>query len=162
MRNRILTFTLATAAIAASTAVIAGGAQARVPWCDTSRMQLEVTAGDQLGSNLRTANITLRNMSWETCATQGYPGVDLSIWGGPGHHAVRNGAVGHPIELAPRQAATAVLTYQIFTVATDNFPDEITVTPPDNTESLRAYWDWRKLGAVSFDQSQPSIAPLRA
>ncbi|MFD7843682.1 DUF4232 domain-containing protein [Nocardia sp. NPDC059764] len=161
MRYRIPTLALAAAALAGSTAAFTGAAGATAPWCTTSRIQASVTAGEQLGSNLRTANITLRNVSAQTCRTQGYPGVDLAVWGRPGQHAVRNGATGHPIELAPGQSATATLTYKFG--ATDWIANELIVTPPDNTRPLRLYWDWRKLGSVTFDQpGAVTIGPLRA
>ncbi|MFE3752723.1 DUF4232 domain-containing protein [Nocardia tengchongensis] len=161
MRYRILTLTLAAAALGGSTAAFTGAAGANVPWCNTSRIQASVTAGEQLGSNLRTAQITLRNISSETCRTQGYPGVDLAVWGQPGQHAVRNGATSHLIELDPGQSAAATLTYKFG--ATDWIANELVVTPPDNTRPLRLYWDWRKLGSVTFDQpGAVTISPLRA
>lgn len=152
---------MAVVALAASTIAVAGGAQARTPWCATSQLRLDVTSGEELASNLRTALITLRNESSETCATQGYPGLDMSASSGGVQHVARNGAVGKPIQLAPHQSASATLTYMFG--ATDWIVDEIIVTPPDNTTSLRAVWDWRRLGAVTFAQpGAVEIGPLRA
>ncbi|UGT39725.1 DUF4232 domain-containing protein [Nocardia yamanashiensis] len=161
MRYRAGILGMAAVALAASTIAVAGGAQARTPWCSTSQLRLDVTSGEELASNLRTALITLRNESSETCATQGYPGVDMSASSGGVQHIPRNGAVGKPIQLAPHQSATATLTYMFG--ATDWIVDEIIVTPPDNTVSLRAVWDWRRLGAVTFAQpGAVEISPLRS
>lgn len=87
--------------------------------------------------------VVLTNTSTQSCAVQGFPGVDLvgpqDPTFGPTYQLPRQAADPAPLTVEPGAAVSSVLTY--LPGSPDGWiPATIVVTPPDATTQLQAPW----------------------
>jgi len=145
---RISVWATGMAMTAASGLVIAAvtmSAAAAAPWCGTESLQLstgpvrttEYVGQDQL-------DVILTNISGQSCALQGYPGVDLvgpddPMWG-PVFSLRRASGDSRPFTLAPGASAASILSFVGPATGDRWVPTSIVVTPPDATTQLQVPW----------------------
>lgn len=87
--------------------------------------------------------VVLTNTSAQSCAVQGFPGVDLvgpaDPTFGPTYQLPRQAADPAPLTVEPGAAVSSLLTY--LSGGPDGWvPATIVVTPPDTTTQLQAPW----------------------
>ena len=150
-----------------ATAMTANTASYAAPWCGTDSLSLTTgpygAPGDASQIHF---DVTLTNTSPESCALQGYPGVDLigpddPSWG-PVYSLPRQDVEAAPLTLAPGASASSRLT---FLPTPDGWvPTSIVVTPPDATTQLEVPWIPGGIAVLRQDgASHPGtyIGPLR-
>lgn len=133
------TATTIAAASAATTATAAA-----VPWCASDSMSLSASAPGSPGSFAQIHfALIFTNVSTESCALQGYPGVHLlgaddPTWG-PDYELPQQAGDPQLVTLAPGASASCRLTF-LPEPPGGWVPDTIAVTLPNTTGQLETPW----------------------
>lgn len=132
----------AAAALAAVTIPAATGAAAPAP-CTAQALDLSTRERPWDSPGQGRLEVVLTNTSTQTCAVQGFPGVDLAGPDdpafGPTYRLPRQAAEPAPLTVQPGAAVSSLLTY--LSDGPDGWvPATLVVTPPDITTRLQAPW----------------------
>ncbi|MEU1980905.1 DUF4232 domain-containing protein [Nocardia sp. NPDC019395] len=135
----------AGAVVAALAAVMipAATSSAQPVLCTAETMSLSTRERPSDSPGQATLELILTNTSAQSCAVQGFPGVELAgpddPTFGPTYQLPRQEVNFAPAVVAPGAAVSSVLTY--LPGPPDGWvPSTITVTPPDTTTQLQAPW----------------------
>jgi hypothetical protein len=148
MRLSICTAAMAVAAVLALPAATNTTAAA-MPWCGADSLSLiaspPISPGQQVYLHFY---VILTNVSQQTCALRGYPGVDLvgpdDPTLGPIYSLPRESGDVQPVVVAPGASAASLLAF-LPKMGPDGLepawpPTTIVVTPPDSTTQLQTPW----------------------
>ena len=136
---------------------VANSTASAQPWCGTDSLSLStgaLTTTEYVGQDQ--FDLILTNISQESCALQGYPGVDLvgpdvPTWG-PVFSLRRTSADPQSFTLAPGASAASVITVGAPSLPEDFWmPTTIVVTPPDATTQLQVPWISGDVGVLRQD-----------
>lgn len=132
----------ATAAVAAVTIPAATSAAAPAR-CAAETLELSTRERPSDSPGQSRLEVVLTNTSAQSCAVQGFPGVDLvgpeDPTFGPTYQLPRQAADPAPLTVEPGAAVSSLLTY--LPGGPDSWvPVTLVVTPPDTTTRLQAPW----------------------
>lgn len=130
------------AALAAVTIPAATSAAAPAP-CAAETLGLSIRERPSDSPGQGRLEVVLTNTSAQSCAVQGFPGVDLAgpedPTFGPTYQLPRQAAEPAPLTVEPGAAVSSLLTY--LPDGPDGWiPVTLVVTPPDTTTRLQAPW----------------------
>jgi hypothetical protein len=167
MTSRFFAAAVVGAVAAMTIPAAASTTAAAAPWCTTDSLSPSTTAPGSPGDGSQIHfDIVLTNISSQTCAVQGYPGVDLlgpddPMWG-PDYQLPQQAGDPQLLTLAPGAAASSRLT---FVAAPDGWvPQTIAVTLPNTSGQLQTPWTPGGIPVVRQDAAtRPGtyIGPLR-